>query len=180
MRVLRWVAVAAVAALLAVGIGLGARRWRVALLPESAYLRPDQPSAPPSHVVLPESALADFKEFYFGADKPGPPPSFWFPSQQQIEELEHHLPLISKLRPPHWDRLPTIEDPASYNIQYLGVEVNGTRQIFVNASCEFFDMSAARWNSHLFMVYDGFTCFWHVFYNPVTRSFSNFEINGRA
>ena len=180
MRVLRWVAVVAVVTLLAVGGWAFERRWRVEPLPVAAYLWPDQPTARPSHVVLPESALADFKVDLLD---PGPlvdSVGYWRPKRKEIVDLEMHLPEISAMRPLYWRDLPTIQDPSSYNLQFLGVVMNGRREIFVNAACDLWDEMTPQWSNHLLLVSDGFTCFWHVFYEPDTRMFTGFGINGRA
>jgi hypothetical protein len=181
MRLWKWIAVLVVLAFLSACAILGARRWHVESLPASAYSRPDQPTSSPSHVLLPESALADFKEYYFlSLGKPDQPTASWEPSNQQIGDLELHLPEISSLHPYNSDRLPTIQDPSDYKIQFLGIEMNGTRLIFLNAACHMFDVSASQWSSHLYMTADGWTCYWHALYNPITRQFTHLEINGRA
>jgi hypothetical protein len=153
------------------------RALKIAPLPAAAYVRPDQPNASPSHVLLPESALADPTAFF---GKPGQLARTWTPSREQINTLELDLPKLSSLHEDGWIQARTIEDPSSYNMQFLGVETNGNRRIYVNAACSAFGMNAAEWNRQLIIVSDGGSCYWHVFYDPNTRRFANLEINGRA
>jgi hypothetical protein len=181
MRVWKWIAAAVVLAFLLASVASGVRHWSVEPLPASAYFLPDLPTNPPSHVLLPESAFADFKySYFFALGKHEQPTNSWMPTKDQIRDLEFHLPKISSIRPYNSDKLPKIQDPAGYNIQFVGVEMGGTRLIYANAACDLELESGSNWNSHLYIVADGWTCFWHAFYNPFTQQFSDLEINGRA
>lgn len=182
MQVWRWIAVIAIAAVLAVGIGLGTRHWRVAPLPARTFHWFEKSSSPPSYVPLPQSAMTDWSTHLFSTGALKPVAHYWRPDQGQLDELEIYLTEISLMHPRYWDWSPTVQDPSSYNLQFLGVELGGKKQILVNAACHLDDddEDATQWNSRLYIVSDGFICYWHAFYTPDTQSFSDLTINGRA
>lgn len=179
MRAWKWIAVIVFLALPAAAMFLCARRWQVSPLPVRTFRWFDRPSSSPSHVLLPQSAMADWTTYSLSTDVLQPA-EYWRPARKQIDELELYLSEISLLHPRGWEWSPSVQEPASYNLQFLGVEIGGRRQIFVNAACRIGDENQARWRSRLFIVSDGFICYWHAFYDPETQTFSNLAINGRA
>ena len=183
MRAWKWISLIAMAAFLTVGVWLGARHWRVEPLPVRTFHWFDQPSSSPSHALLPQSALKDWNAHLFSTDVVDPAAKYWAPAQGQIDELELYSSEVSLMSPHGWEWSPTVQDPASYNLQFLGVEIGGRKQVLVNAACHIGDESdedKALWKSRLFIVSDGFICYWHAFYDPETQTFSDLTINGRA
>ena len=66
-----------------------------------------------------------------------------------------------------------------YVIQFVGIMVNGKKQIFCNYSCR--DTSQQLDPSRNFIfVYDGGSCFWQIEYVPGTKSCTGLQINGNA
>lgn len=80
----------------------------------------------------------------------------------------------------NWPRGPHIQNPESYSLQFLGIEHNGRKLIYVNALCERLPEEEVEWKKHLAIVMDGGTCFWHASYDPASASFIDLEINGTA
>jgi hypothetical protein len=70
-----------------------------------------------------------------------------------------------------------IDHPDKYFRQYVGVRHHGKRQIYVNAFC--FD-PPPDWRKRFYVVIDGDLGFWHAFYDPETKTFSDLTINPRA
>ena len=102
----------------------------------------------------------------------------WQPSQADIDGLETNLKQVSTLKPTGWGSSPVrIEHPERYYRQYIGMTDPRQRLIYVNAFC---NEPPENWKAQLYIVMDGWTCYWQAFYNPTTKQFSNLLINGRA
>ncbi len=105
--------------------------------------------------------------------------SSWTPSQADIEGLEARLSQVSKLKIRGWESTPIrIEHPEKYFRQYIGVRHDGKRRIYINTFCV--DPPPSDWRTRLVVVIDGATCFWHAFYDPDTKTFTDLTINPRA
>ena len=103
----------------------------------------------------------------------------WTPSRTEIDELEAKLPQVSGMKIRGWESTPIrIEYPEKYFSQYVGVRHGGKRRIYVNAFSD--DPPPPDWHRHLYVVIDGATGYWHAFYDPDTKTFSDLTINGRA
>ena len=59
----------------------------------------------------------------------------------------------------------------------MGVVVSGRKLIYVNGICV---KPPSYWTLKQEDVCDGVACFWGVLYDPATREFSPFEMNGVA
>ena len=103
----------------------------------------------------------------------------WTPSRTDIEGLETELPQVSKLKIKGWESTPIrIEHPEKYFRQYVGVRHEGHRRIYINAFID--DPPPPDWQKRLYVVVDGATSYWHAFYDPDTKTFSDLTINARA
>lgn len=103
----------------------------------------------------------------------------WTPSRADIEGLEMALPQISELKIRGWESTPIrIEHPGKYFRQYVGVFHRGKRRIYVNAFCD--DPPPTDWRKRFYVVIDGDLGYWHAFYDPDTKTFSDLTINPRA
>jgi len=103
----------------------------------------------------------------------------WTPSKADIESIEQRIPQISKLKIRSYESTHLrIENPEKYFRQYVGVRHNGKRRIYINAFCD--DSPPPDWRLRLYVVIDGATCYWHVFYDPESNTFSDLTINARA
>ncbi len=103
----------------------------------------------------------------------------WTPSSSQIEVLESALPQISELKIKGYESSPIrIEHPEKCFRQYVGVLHRGKRRIYVNGFCV--DFPPTNWRERFYVVIDGALGFWHAFYDPETRTFSDLTINPRA
>ena len=103
----------------------------------------------------------------------------WTPSQTDIEGLESRLSQISRLKIRGWESTPIrIDHPEKYFRQYVGVKHNGKREIYINAFDD--DPPPQDWRTRLYVVSDGDIGYWHAFYDPDTKIFSDLTINYRA
>jgi hypothetical protein len=103
---------------------------------------------------------------------------FWTPTESQVRDLEQRLPdfLKASTEP----RANLIQPKlAGYKRQYFGFTIVGTRQILLNAFC---DAGGPKdyWRSQVVFVLDGGECYFQVSYDPATKSFTSFSINGEA
>lgn len=144
----------------------------------SSGQQPTPPAAQrhkPDFVLLPESEVAAYAEFF-----PGPKPRLdsWEPTVGDINDLNSNLSQISALS----DKEPAtnlhIADPNQYFRQYLALVVDGKRTIFVNAMCSVDRVQ--DWRKRLVIVMDGGKCYWHAVYDPGAHAFSNLMVNGSA
>ncbi|MGO9796229.1 MAG: hypothetical protein ACLPLZ_09055 [Terracidiphilus sp.] len=144
-------------------------RWLLLLIASTAVGQQQR------YIVLPQSAgnLGSFR--LFGDDTQL---GSWMPSQADVEGLEANLSQISALGETGWKSTRHIESPERYYRQYMGVTARRKRLIYINAFCD--DPPPPDWKTRLLVVADGWTCYWQVFYDPVTKQFSNLTINGRA
>lgn len=127
------------------------------------------------YVLLPQSAgNLSFRLFDDGSRL-----GAWQPSRSEIDELEANLSQISKLNITGGESTRHIEYPEAYFRQYIGLTDSKQRKrIYVNAFCD--DPPPSTWKTQLYVVMDGWTCYWQAFYDPATKKFSNLLINGRA
>jgi hypothetical protein len=103
----------------------------------------------------------------------------WSPSPAEIEGLESKLSQISELKIKGWESTSVrIEHPEKYFRQYVGVKHLGNREIYVNAFCD--DPRPSGWRTRLYVVIDGDLGYWHAFYDPDKKTFSDLTINYRA
>jgi hypothetical protein len=103
----------------------------------------------------------------------------WTPSQSDIADLESKLPQISELKIRGYESVNIrIEHPEEYFRQYVGVKHNGRREIYINAFQD--DPPPPDWRTRLYVVIDGEIGYWHAFYDPNTKTFSDLTINPRA
>jgi hypothetical protein len=98
---------------------------------------------------------------------PGEVTGFWAPSRQQIDQLEAAL---HKLQP-------VIATPTKSDRQYVGIESDGHRLIYINAFylADHSDLDPGR---AAIRVCDGGSAFWGAIYDPQSGEFSQVETNG--
>ena len=128
----------------------------------------------PQSVVLPTSEAKNLR--FFGL--PGKVTGHWNPQKPDIEVLERNLGQVTRLDSRSWGSAAHIEHPENYYRQYVGVELNNRRMVFVDAFCDLKGLD--YWQQHLVIVSDGATCFWQALYDPDSSKFTFLEINGRA
>ena len=119
----------------------------------------------------------EFSKVPFAEELLGRAP-FWTPSEAEVRALERSLPEFIAARWPK-DRGPKI-DPSGHKKQYFGVTRNGRRLVFVNAFCEEHTKHDPDWSKHFVFVFDGGSCFFHVYYDPSANSFLDLRVNGVA
>ena len=91
---------------------------------------------------------------------------FWAPSRQQIEQMEAQL-----------DRLqPVIAAPTQFDRQYVGIESDGRRLIYINGF-RLPDHSDLNPGKTAVRVCDGGTDFWGAVYDPQSGEFSHIQTN---
>jgi hypothetical protein len=128
-------------------------------------------------VLLPSSAANSLAEQY---PRKGPDriDGSWQPTISQIKVLEANLHNISNLTSFDDPNGQKIEHPDRYFRQYVAVVRAGVRLIYINALCDVYHRP--EWRNHLVRVLDGGNCFWQVWYDPATGSFSDLAVNGSA
>lgn len=103
----------------------------------------------------------------------------WNPGRTDIEDLEAKLSGISALKIRGYESTNLrIEHPERYFRQYIGVRHRGKHQIYINAFCD--DPPPSNWQRTFYVVIDGAMGYWHAFYDPETKTFSELTINPRA
>jgi hypothetical protein len=99
---------------------------------------------------------------------------FWSPSLEQIQRLEHDLPMYVR---PGDGRKPVIADTVQYHRQYVGIVVNGKRLIYGNfyptSVSDYFDEKSTP-----VVVCDGGASFWGIVFEPESSVFLDLQING--
>ncbi len=93
---------------------------------------------------------------------------YWAPSRADVEQLESRLPSLS----------PQVADPTNSNRQYVGVEIDGQRLVYINAFSlpDHADIDPSR---EAVRVCDGGARFWGALFDPTTGEFSEIASNGR-
>ena len=147
---------AAALILLAVSISIAQTKSRSALLPETQADRAKQLCS-----------------------RPGPPKfqGTWKPTDADIQTMESRLSRISRLRTQSGVVGVKLEHPDRYYRQYLGIVIDDSKFIFINAFCD--DKPPETWREFLIDICDG-GCSWGVVYNVATGEFSHLEMNGVA
>lgn len=102
----------------------------------------------------------------------------WQPTIAQIQTLETNLSRISDLTSDDNPNAQKIDHPDRYFRQYVAVVRAGERLIYINALCNVH--SKPEWRTRLIRVLDGGNCYWQAWYDPVTGTFSELTVNGRA
>ncbi len=109
----------------------------------------------------------------------------WNPSSSDIANVESNLGKISEIVADSCCLLRgRIKEPRSYLRQYVGVEVDGKRLIYVNAFARtFFDdwpsqVPKPDWRKEPIIPCDGGDDYWGVLFDPSTSSFFDLAING--
>ena len=102
----------------------------------------------------------------------------WDPLVQDILNLESHLGGIAKLKAHGSISGVQIAHPEEFTRQYLGIVVDGKRQIYVNAFPR--GMVSAGWREKFVTICDGGAGVWGILYDPQTGVFSDLETNGLA
>lgn len=136
--------------------------------------RPTARKPKPGFALLPVSEIELWSKYFAS----GSHAESWEPTLGDMNDAETDLAQISGLSEKDPDPSRHIDNPRDYYRQYLAVQVNGKRRIYLNALCSV-DQDA-NWRKRLIVVVDGGNCFWHAIYDPSTRIFSDLTINGRA
>lgn len=98
---------------------------------------------------------------------PGRVTGYWAPSRQQVEQLEAALPVLE----------PQVPQVADFNRQYVGIELEGRKVIYLNAF-KLPDHSNVDPSREAIRVCDGGSMFWGAVFDPATGQFSEVAFNG--
>ncbi len=123
--------------------------------------------------ILPESAAAETRRL---CSRDGPPPfeGTWAPSDGNVREAERRLAKVGLLR---GDGVPNgIKHPWKYCRQYVGLVINGSKWMYINAFLA--DCREPAWRTTLADTCDGGTASWGVMYDPGSGRFSQLRANG--
>ncbi|HEY0335041.1 MAG TPA: hypothetical protein VGC74_15260 [Stenotrophomonas sp.] len=101
------------------------------------------------------------------ARHPGEVTGYWAPSREQVEQLESRLAQLQS----------QVANPGDFDRQYVGIEANGRRLIYINAFHlpNDSEMDPAR---TAIRVCDGGAQFWGALYDPELGTFSDVSFNG--
>jgi len=130
--------------------------------------------AAPDFTLLPATEI-DVWSKYFAS---GVHAESWEPTLGDMNDMEADVVQITALSKSEPDSSRRIESPKEYYRQYLALQINGNRKIFLNAICSV--DHEPNWRKHLVVVRDGGKCFWHAMYDLSTRTFSDFSMNAQA
>jgi len=110
--------------------------------------------------------------------RPNPPrhESSWTPGPEDIRQLEQDLPALQAQVPAAWRDSMPVGDPKAYVRQYFGILAHGRRLIYVNAFRE--PMANKEWQRYAIVLCDGGSGAWGAVYDPASRGFSDFAVNG--
>ena len=123
-------------------------------------------------VIVPRERAVEFMKGFSGIEEKGA----WTPGKNEILKLEGKLKSYLKKAAPGrspnlWSKL------ATYKRQYVGITRNGRKVIFANFFCNAFGVD---WKTKPVSVSDGGDCYFTVFYDPGSVTFSDLQINGEA
>jgi hypothetical protein len=99
----------------------------------------------------------------------------WQISKDDVVNLESALPQISSLKVRGWPATIHVDHAEKYFRQYFAVIRGGKKLIYVNAFCK--EEPGTNWRERLFVVSDGATCYWQVFFDPALKRFSELAFN---
>lgn len=107
---------------------------------------------------------------------------FWTPSKRDVLKLEEKIgeylkKAASPASPDLWSKLP------AYKRQYVGIVKNERKIIFTNFFCDSItsrlrDTMGIDWKSRPLGIEDGGDCFFNVWYDVDSETFSNLQISG--
>jgi hypothetical protein len=130
----------------------------------------------PDYALLPESEASNYAKLF--SPSPDSDMQSWEPTVSEIGALEANLVQVSSLR----ENVPAasrhIDNPEGYFRQYVAVIQHGKKLIFVNALCQIPADDSNEWRRHIELAADGGSCYWHAWYDPASRQFSDLRING--
>lgn len=101
----------------------------------------------------------------------------WVVPQEMVSELEANLGKLKRLRADECCILRArVREPWSYFRQYVGIEVDGRRLVYINAfrSAE----GHGDWRETPALACDGGDDYWGAVYDPATKEFSQLAFNG--
>lgn len=127
----------------------------------------------PDFSLLPASEIGVWSKYF----APGSHAESWEPTLGDMNDVEGALAQITALSNSDPDVNRHIATPQDYYRQYLALQIDGRKKIFLNAICTADD---PNWRKHLVVVKDGGKCFWHATYDLATRSFNDLSVNGRG
>jgi hypothetical protein len=100
---------------------------------------------------------------------------FYNPSPETISKMEQEFDKITSIRG-------RIQDLKSYSYQYLGIEIQGEKYIYVNAfpigDKDVMETFHKDWKIKPVKVCDGGESYWGMVYNMQNGKFSLLSING--
>jgi hypothetical protein len=102
----------------------------------------------------------------------------WVPDEATLAELDRQIPRVARMSATCCTvglKLRSVSD--SY-VQYVGIVLNGRRYIYVNGVRG--SEPPPNWRHIPVMACDGGSYFWGALYDPETRRFSEFAVNGSA
>jgi len=101
----------------------------------------------------------------------------WRPTAADARRLDEDLGKLNNVVAKLCCMPGNVVHPELFFRQYIGLEIDGQRFIYVNA----FEDSTAKsidWHRVPVVVCDGGDGFWGALYNPRTRSFTDLAVNG--
>jgi hypothetical protein len=133
----------------------------------------------PRSVLMPVSAASDISGYFAQSSKIE---GTWQPTSADLNGLEAHLDLISKLTSEGPLPYAQIAHPEKFYRQYFAIVVKQRKLIFISAFCgvNHPNFPPPSWRTRYYEVMDGGTCVWRVVYDPATGQFEHLSTNGLA
>jgi hypothetical protein len=110
-----------------------------------------------------------------------PAEEIWTPTDKEAARLENDLPRLTGRTSQLTEEPEPLDDPLTYDRQYLGVVLDGRRWIYVNAFLATEEVLAIEGidpRHDLFVICDGRADHWSVLYDPKRRRFRDLAIRG--
>jgi hypothetical protein len=102
---------------------------------------------------------------------------YWMPLKSDVIAAEHELlPYLRDSKNPQVREI--LAKIATYKRQYIGIELAGHKQIYMNFFCD--ADTSDTWKNGQVEVMDGGSCYFNLRFTPDSKNFSRLEINGRA
>ena len=155
------------------------------VIASTAYLQPSHAAETPYEVmttdtfegvIVPKEAALSFLVIELSSDEKDLM-EYWTPSKEDVLNAEEKLePYLTQLAPQQSPDLG--KKLVQYGRQYVGMLYNGHKYLYMSFFCHTFE--ADDWKSSPVIVEDGGDCFFRVWYDIASGTFSRLNINGEA
>ena len=127
-------------------------------------------------LIVPKDAALGFLGIELSSDEKDTT-EYWTPTKEDVLKAEEKLePYLTRLAPRQSPDLG--KKLVQYRRQYVGIFYNGYKYLYMNFFCHNF--KADDWKNSPVIVMDGGDCFFRLWYDIASGTFSRLNINGEA